>query len=127
MIAMVLWFALLAFGGYLLWRNGRGPDQPTIRADLKALLRLPFNIVEDGKEHRSAASKAERDRALKSDTFTGLDPIDRELAREIAEEVARERNAHSSLSDEQKLDEIMALQELWDLSGQETEKEEKGI
>ncbi len=88
--------ALIGIGYYLLLRRGRGPEQPTIWEDLKSL----FSFKRSGES--------------RFDLEDGFEPRQKPNPNGIRERGDLE--VDQDLSDADRLEEIMGLNELWNQS-----------
>jgi hypothetical protein len=121
-MSLILMGALVLFGSAMLKRRG---EEPTERVGLLKRLRsfLSFRVIEDGKEPPVRAPRP-KDRA--PGESNAMDKIyDTPPPRPgVGNSYGIELN--SDLSEDQRAEEIIGLQELWDSSKHDAEKEEKG-
>lgn len=85
--------ACIGLGYYLLRRHGKGPDRPTIREDIGSLFRRSPKVPSE---------KAQQELRAQQDAIRNRD--------------GRTLEADSKLTDGERVEEIMNLQEIWDAS-----------
>lgn len=97
-MTLLFMLALAGVGYYLLLRRGRGPEQPTIREDLKSL----FSFKRSGEAH--------------SNLEEGFEPRQKRGPVPSKSQDGRDREFDHDLSDIDRLDEIVNLNDLWNQS-----------
>lgn len=99
-MTLLFMLALAGIGYYLLLRRGRGPEQPTIREDLKSL----FSFKRSGE--------------ARSNLEEGFEPRQKPGPAPSKIQDSRDREVNHELSDADRLEEIMGLNDLWNQSPQ---------
>jgi len=128
-MSLILIAVVMLVGAQMLRRRGAEPSEPGgFGRLLKSILGFRLRVIEDGKEPAPKVPKTPKPGkdAPAVPASSSMDKIyDPPLALlEGQEGYGIELN--SNLTETERVDEIMGLQELWDKSEHDTEKEEKG-
>lgn len=115
-------FFLISLGVYLMYRRGRGPgEQPSVWQDLRALFRYLF------RGRTPSMDRAERNPELLSSPPSAVGGVPHPARPLYWDRDGRHLEADHSLSDDDRAEEIVSLDELWEKSsGAEHEPRKEG-
>lgn len=105
-------FLLLGLGLYLMYRRGRGPgEQPTVWQDLRVLFRYLF------KGRTPSMDRAERSPEVLSSPPSAVGGVPHPARPLYWDRDGHQLEADHSLTDDDRAEEIVSLDELWEKSG----------
>jgi len=124
-MSLILMGALVLFGSYMLKRRGaeeKPADREGLLKRIRSFLR-EFKVIEDGREATERPAKPSTRAPSQSNSMDKIyDPPLQLLGAKDGYGI----ELNSGLTEDERVEEIVGLQELWDKSKHDTEKEEKG-